>query len=104
MRLDIIQDGEFAQVIDVCGQGPIRARLMDMGFSRGTTVEVIRKAPMGGPIEVRVKGTLVSLRPQEAMMVEVAPIVRRRGYRHRGRRGFFRGFMNFFENGTDGDK
>jgi len=74
---------------------------MDMGLVHGTPVEMIRRGPMSGPFEIRVRGTLVSLRPEEAEMIDVVLLRGRhgRGRRHRHGhkphhgRGFWRRFF-----------
>jgi len=50
-------------------------RLLEMGLTRGVTFEIVRYAPMGDPIEIRVRGYHLSLRKSEAgeIMVEVLP-------------------------------
>lgn len=48
------------------GGGDAVRRLMDLGLIRGTTVEVIRAAPLGDPLEVRVRGFMLTLRRSEA--------------------------------------
>lgn len=55
----------------VCGEGPIRRRLMEMGVTSGTPIEVERLAPLGDPIEVKVRGYHLSLRKDEAASVYV---------------------------------
>jgi len=95
MTLDQLDIGEFGEIVSIIGEGAIRARLMDMGFVEGTCVEMMRRAPMGGPFEVRARGTLISLRPEEARMVVIMPLRRHRRMgkgkhgRGRGRRGGF---------------
>ncbi len=53
----------------------VRHRLMEMGLTRGTAVEVIRLAPLGDPIEISIRGYRLSLRRREASAV----VVRRQG-------------------------
>jgi Fe2+ transport system protein FeoA len=76
MNLNELNIGEFGKIVWVSGSGPIRARLMDMGLVRGTIIEVMRHAPMNGPIEIKIKGTLLSLRSEEAAMISVIPVKR----------------------------
>jgi len=79
MTLDELEIGEKARIVAITGEGAIRSRIMDFGLVPGTRLWMIRRAPGGGPFEIRVRGTLVSLRPEEARMIEVVP--------HRGGRG-----------------
>lgn len=71
IRLDLLEPGSKAQVIEVRGSGPIRRRILDMGLVPGTSVEVLRKAPFGDPIEYRVRGYGLSMRKTEAGLVYV---------------------------------
>lgn len=63
--------GESARVIRVGGDSGATQRLMDMGLVRGTTVKVVRVAPLGDPIEVTLRGYMLTLRRSEAEHVEV---------------------------------
>lgn len=51
--------------------GPKAARLLEMGLLPGTTVEIIRSAPLGFPIEIKVRGYLLTLRKEEAECIEI---------------------------------
>ena len=53
------------------GGGPIRQRLLDMGITRGCELLVERKAPLGDPIEVAVKGCHLAIRKTEAAFIEI---------------------------------
>ena len=55
----------------VGGENDAARRLMDLGLIRGTTVEVVRTAPLGDPIEVRLRGFMLSLRRAEAEHITV---------------------------------
>lgn len=61
------------KVIHVSGVRNIRKRLIDMGITTNTIVKIIRKAPFGDPIEIKIRGYSLSLRMDEAknIMVEV---------------------------------
>lgn len=52
-------------------RGDLPARLLEMGLVPGTEVEVIRLAPLGDPMEIKVRGFLLSVRKEEASHVEV---------------------------------
>ncbi len=67
--LSDLQPGEKGLVRDVLGQAEIRNRLLEMGLTRGTCVELIRVAPMGDPVEFLVRGYRLSLRKSEASSV-----------------------------------
>lgn len=65
--------GEKGKVIRVTGSSMINSRIIDMGITRGTEIEVERLAPLGDPVEIRLKGYHLSLRKDEAacILVEV---------------------------------
>jgi len=63
--------GERGEVCGLNGSGEICQRLQEMGVTRGTSVEVVRFAPMGDPIDVKVRGYHLSLRRKEAEAIVV---------------------------------
>ena len=63
--------GQTVSVVKLHGEGAIKRRIMDMGITKGTEVYVRKVAPLGDPIEVRVRGYELSLRKADAQMVEV---------------------------------
>lgn len=69
--LNLLEVGERARIIQVKGGGGARKRLLDMGMVPGTILSVIKKAPLGDPVDFKVKGYNLSLRKQEAEMVVV---------------------------------
>jgi Fe2+ transport system protein FeoA len=58
-------------VASVGGEPEVRRRLLEMGFCNGTCVEVIRRAPLGDPIEFRLRGYHLSLRDEQAKLVQI---------------------------------
>ena len=60
-----------ARILRVHGEGALKRRLMDMGLTRGTTVTVKKVAPLGEPIEVTVRGYELSLRKDDAALIEI---------------------------------
>jgi len=58
-------------VVAVGGDDEVRRRLLEMGFCNGASVEVIRRAPLGDPIEFRLRGYHLSLRDEQAKHVKV---------------------------------
>lgn len=58
-------------VVDIGGSGPTRRRIADMGVTRGVPVEVARVAPLGDPMEVKVRGYHLSLRKSEASRIKI---------------------------------
>jgi len=71
--LDSLEQGEKAMVLRVTGGGHIRKRLMDMGMTPGSVVEMVRCAPLGDPIVFKLKGYLLTMRKTEAKRVIVRP-------------------------------
>jgi Fe2+ transport system protein FeoA len=63
--------GESGKIVKVEGEGRIRRRLFDMGVTPQAEVTMRKKAPLGDPIEVTIRGYELSLRKSEAMCVEV---------------------------------
>lgn len=63
--------GDRGKVLKVAGDPDAARRLMEMGLMRGTTVEVVRQAPLGDPLEVKVRGFMLTLRRAEAEHIEV---------------------------------
>lgn len=64
--------GQTATVIKLHGAGALRRHLMDMGLIKGTAFTVVRVAPLGDPIEISVRGYQLSIRKEEAVIVEVS--------------------------------
>lgn len=69
--LDRLKPGQKANIVRVGSVGPVRRRITEMGVVRGTVVEVVRIAPLGDPIEVKIKGYNLSLRKNEAAAITV---------------------------------
>ena len=70
-RLSELAPGDRGRVVKVAGDAEAARRLMEMGLMRGTTVEVVRQAPLGDPLEVKVRGFMLTLRRAEAEHIEV---------------------------------
>lgn len=71
MRLSELRTGEKGVIVKVLCHGGFRKRIVEMGFIKGKTVEVILNAPLKDPIKYRLLGYEISLRRQEADMIEV---------------------------------
>ena len=54
------------------GRGNIQHRLVDMGVVKGSRISVFKKAPLGDPVEVKIKGCAMALRMNEAALISVA--------------------------------
>jgi len=71
MKLSELKTGEKGVIVKVQGHGGFRKRIIEMGFVKGKTVEVLLNAPLQDPVKYRVMGYEVSLRHHEAAMIEV---------------------------------
>lgn len=65
--------GDCGRVLAVSGDPECRRRLLEMGFCNGALVETIRRAPLGDPIEYRLRGYCLCLRQEQAQCITVAP-------------------------------
>lgn len=63
--------GESAVIVKLHGEGPLRLHLMDLGLIKGTPFKVVKVAPLGDPVEISVRGYELSIRKEEAAIVEV---------------------------------
>ena len=63
--------GETVKVVKLHGEGAVKRRIMDMGLTKGVEVYVRKVAPLGDPIEVTVRGYELSIRKNDAEMIEV---------------------------------
>ena len=66
-----VKVGETVKVVKLHGEGAVKRRIMDMGITRGVEVYVRKLAPLGDPIEVKVRDYELSLRKADADMIEV---------------------------------
>ena len=71
MTLDKLPRGQEAVITAVGGEGALRCRLLDMGLIPKTRVRVEKVAPLGDPLELRVRGYSLSLRKEDAGKIEV---------------------------------
>lgn len=69
--LNMLETGQKARVIQVRGGGRSRKRLLEMGMVPGTVLSVTKKAPLGDPVDFKLKGYNLSLRKAEAESVVV---------------------------------
>jgi Fe2+ transport system protein FeoA len=72
MTLDQLPLGQSAKVIKLAGSPAIRRRLMEMGITPAATVQAIRRAPLGDPLDVKIRGYHLSLRKEEAAAIEIS--------------------------------
>lgn len=67
-----VKVGESATIVKLHGEGALRRHLMDLGLIKGTPFKVVKVAPLGDPVEITVRGYELSIRKEEAAIVEVA--------------------------------
>ena len=69
-----IRIGSAGRIVALPFGSPAMTRLREMGLLPGTEVRLVRKAPLGDPLEFSVRGSLLSLRRNEAELIEVDPL------------------------------
>lgn len=74
MTLDELKVGSSATITAVGGEGPLRCRLLDMGLIPRTKVTLQKVAPLGDPIEIRVRGYELTIRLDDARKIEIAEV------------------------------
>ena len=65
------QVGQTVKVVKLHGEGALRRRMMDMGITKGTDIYIRKIAPLGDPIEVNIRGYELTLRKEDAEIVEI---------------------------------
>ena len=73
MTLDELEIGREAVITKVGGEGALRCRFLDKGLIPKTKVQVRKVAPMGDPIELRIRGYELTIRKEDAGKIEVEP-------------------------------
>ncbi|MGE5703187.1 MAG: FeoA family protein [Clostridia bacterium] len=71
MQLSECSNGQKARITQMAMADTFRKRMMDLGLMPGTEVQVVRKAPLGDPIIVQVRGYQISFRMSEARCIEI---------------------------------
>ena len=71
MTLNELKIGDSAAITVVGGEDALRCRLLDMGLTPRTVVTLQKRAPMGDPLEIRVRGYELTLRAEDAKKIEV---------------------------------
>ena len=66
-----VKVGVTVTVVKLHGEGAVKRRIMDMGITKGVQVYVRKVAPLGDPVEVNVRGYELSIRKNDAEMIEV---------------------------------
>ena len=70
-QLSELKKGDKGKIVKIIGTGNVYRRLVDMGLVTGSEVELQRIAPLGDPIEIKVKGYNLSLRKEEAASIKI---------------------------------
>lgn len=73
-RLHLLKPGQLCRVVGLIGNGAIKRRIIDMGIVSGAEIKVQKFAPLGDPMEIKVKNFNLSLRKNEAELIEVEVI------------------------------
>ena len=71
MTLDMLNAGESGVITAVGGEGVLRCRLLDMGLIPQTRITVSKIAPMGDPMELQLRGYVLTLRREDARSIEI---------------------------------
>lgn len=71
LTLRDVKIGETVTVVKLHGEGTIKRRIMDMGITKGVVIKVVKVAPLGDPLEINVRGYELSLRKDDADLIEV---------------------------------
>ncbi|NLI30875.1 MAG: ferrous iron transport protein A [Nitrospiraceae bacterium] len=74
MTLVELKPGQKGRIVQIGGLGPLKRRLMDMGVVPGEEISIEKTAPLGDPIEVRIKSYNLSLRKNEAKEIQVEAV------------------------------
>jgi ferrous iron transport protein A len=73
VTLNLLQPGEFGIVENIISTDfRLKMRLLELGLLKGTTIELIRFAPLGDPIEIKIRGYRLSIRKLEAESVIIS--------------------------------
>ena len=74
MKLSELKIGDKCRDVSVGGEGELRIRLLDMGIIPGTQIEIVKFAPMGDPVQIRLRGYELTLRTADTSDIEVEKI------------------------------
>ena len=72
LQLNDLEPGQKGVVVNIKGSGTTRRRIMDMGIVRGSEIKVIRRAPLGDPVEFEIRDYNLTLRKKEAELIYVS--------------------------------
>ena len=83
MSINELEEGQTGSIISISASPALKRRLMDMGFTKGTEIQVVNYAPMNDPIIVKLRGYNVCIRREEADGIEVGCCGKQRNCRRR---------------------
>ena len=72
VSLDSVAEQHEMQITEITGSRAQRTRMLQMGFTPGTRVRIVRRAPMNDPVEIKLRGTHVLLRRDDCQHIQVA--------------------------------
>ncbi len=70
-KLSELKPGDTGKILKIFGEGNLRKKFLDMGVMKGVEVEVVKVAPLGDPVDTKVKGYHLSLRKEEASQISL---------------------------------
>lgn len=76
MTINDLEIGQSGIIATVGGEGALRLRFLDMGLIPGTQVQLQKIAPMGDPIQIRVRGYELTIRREDAKMIQIQEVVK----------------------------
>ncbi len=71
MLLTDLRVGQSGKIVSVSTDSPIYTRLLDIGFTAGTRIDCVLKSPLGDPTAYLIKGTVISLRQEDAALIRI---------------------------------
>lgn len=74
MKLTDLKIGEEKTILKVGGEGALRHRLLEMGIIPGTKIKITKKAPLGDPIQIHIRGYELSIRKDDASLITVGEL------------------------------
>ena len=63
--------GETVRVVKIHSEGAVKRRIMDMGITKGVEIRIVKTAPLGDPVEIKVRGYELSLRKADSEIIEI---------------------------------
>ncbi len=76
MTLDQLKPGESGTIVTTNGEGALRRRLLDMGLTPKTKITVRKVAPLGDPVELFLRGYVLTIRHEDAAKIEITGVTK----------------------------